>query len=340
MVGVDMKMNDPLGSTLNSEKLIDAMALPAPMESAAGKARNLRISLKQWKMFNAVIDFDGFFGAADSLHVTQSTISHAVAKLQEQLGVPLLELKGRKAHITEEGKILLERSRDLVRHAIELEELADHLRQGWGPEIRLAVDPSFPADLLTLALRKTSALARGIRLRVKEATPEQATQALRDNAVDMAISTRMAFGFVGDELIEIEHVAVAHPDNPLFGLRRELTLHDLNTQCQLVISDANDYFPADAASHPARHARSWSVSSLERAIGVLGQGVGYAWLPRHQVQQHIDGKGLRVLPVAGGCSYRTPLYLNFGQPSPADSAARGFAEALRSCSERFTQPHA
>jgi DNA-binding transcriptional LysR family regulator len=35
-------------------------------------------------MFHAVIDSDGFFGAADSLNVTQSTVSHAVAKLQDQ----------------------------------------------------------------------------------------------------------------------------------------------------------------------------------------------------------------------------------------------------------------
>lgn len=331
-----MKMNDPLGRAVNSEKLLEMAGGPANTEAAAGKARNLRISLKQWKMFNAVIDFDGFFGAADNLHVTQSTISHAIAKLQEQLGLPLLELKGRKAHITEEGKILLERSRDLIRHAIELEELADHLRQGWGPEIRLVVDPSFPPDLLTLALRKTSPVTRGIRLRVKEATPEQANQALRDNTADLAISSRVAFGFIGRPLIDIEYIAVAHPDNVLFGLRRELTMHDLGTQCQLVISDSNDYFPVEADSQVTRHARPWSVTSLERAIGVLKQGTGYAWLPRHLVQDSVDAGQLRILPVASGCSYTTPLYLSMGRPSAADSAARGFAQSLHACSERYS----
>ena len=334
-----MKLTDPSGNVLNQKSRTDGAGALSNSEAGAGagavKSKNLGITLKQWKMFNAVIDFDGYFGAADSLHVTQSTISHAIAKLQEQLGVPLLELKGRKAHITEEGKALLERSRELVRHAIELEELADNLRHGWGPEIRLAVDPSFPADLLTLALRKTTSEKSAARLRVKEATSEQATQALRDNLVDLAISPRIAVGFVSKQLIAIEHVAVAHPENALFKLKRELTAHDLHTQCQLVISDSIDYFALAADLQAPRHARSWSVNSFDRLMNVLRQGAGYAWLPRHQVQDSIDTSQIRILPVASGCSYKTPLYLNLGRLLAADSAARSFAEALQVCSQRF-----
>ena len=160
-------MTEPLDVHSSAGALVDFNGASASLESSLVKARNLRISLKQWKMFHAVIDFGGFFGAADSLHVTQSTVSHAVAKLQEQLGIPLLVLKGRKAHITEQGKALLERSRDLVRNAMELEELAENLKHGWGPEIRLALDPSFPHEMLPLALRKLSSLPQKIRQPMK-----------------------------------------------------------------------------------------------------------------------------------------------------------------------------
>lgn len=305
------------------------------VESTSLKSRNLRISLKQWKMFHAVIEFDGFFGAADSLHVTQSTISHAVAKLQEQLGVPLLALKGRKAQITEEGRILLERSRDLVRNAVELEELAENLRQGWGPEIRLAIDPSFPPDLLMLALRKLSSSPHRIRLVAKEVTLDQAKQALQDNTVELAISSQVPFGFAGRELIEIEHVAVAHPENPLFALKREITFDDLKTQFQVAISGVDDYVAADASYRLPRYPRTWNVSSLDRAIGVLRHGQGYAWLPKYQVHRWLDGNHIRILPLAGGSSHKTRLHLIFGRPPAADSVAEKFAKALHSCSECF-----
>ena len=330
-----MKMTEPMDGSLASEKLLDGEGPSVSVESTSLKARNLRISLKQWKMFHAVIDFDGFFGAADSLHVTQSTISHAVAKLQEQLGVPLLALKGRKAQITEEGKILLERSRDLVRNAIELEELAENLRQGWGPEIRLAMDPSFPPHLLTLALRKLSSLPQKIKLSVKEASPHEAKQALHDNTVELAISTQIAFGFAGRELVQIEHVAVAHPENPLFALKRELTVDDLKTQFQIAVSGSDDYVASEGNYRLPRYSRPWNVSSLDRAIAVLRHGFGYAWLPKYQVQQWLDGNYVRILPIASGSSYKTSLHLIVGRPAAADSVARTFAEALHSCSERF-----
>ncbi|MFC5458365.1 LysR family transcriptional regulator [Massilia niabensis] len=324
-----------MDGVLSPGKLRELDGSSMSVESTSLKSRNLRISLKQWKMFHAVIDFDGFFGAADSLHVTQSTISHAVAKLQEQLGVPLLALKGRKAQITEEGRILLERSRDLVRNAVELEELAENLRQGWGPEIRLAIDPSFPPDLLMLALRKLSSSPQRIRLAAKEVTLDQAKQALQDSTVELAISSQVPFGFDGRELIEIEHVAVAHPENPLFGLKREISFDDLKTQFQVAISGVDDYVAADANYRLPRYPRTWNVSSLDRAIGVLRQGQGYAWLPKYQVHRWLDGNHVRILPLAGGSSHKTKLHLIFGRPPAADSVAEKFAQALHSCSECF-----
>lgn len=324
-----------MDGSLNPGKAPESNGASMAPEMGQLKARNLRISLKQWKMFHAVIDSDGFFGAADSLHVTQSTISHAIAKLQQQLGIPLLVLKGRKAHITEEGKVLLERSRDLVRNAVELEELAESLRHGWGPELRLAIDPGFPHELLTLALRKLASFPQGIRLSVKEATPEQARQALHDSTVELAISSRIPPGFIGKILLDIDYVVVAHPDNPLFTFKRDITFDDLKTQFQVAISGFNDYIAAEGRHRLPRYQRHWNVSSVERAVAVMRHGFGYAWLPRHQIREWLDGNQLRVLPLVGGSSYQTSLYLVPGRPTGADSAATAFSEALRSCSEHF-----
>ncbi len=301
------------------------------------KGRNLRISLKQWRMFHAVIDSDGFFGAADSLNVTQSTVSHAVAKLQDQLGVPLLVLNGRKAKITDEGRILLERSRLLVRHAIELEKLAENLRQGWGSEIRLASAPIFPAELLPLALRKFSLSLPKVKLRVRQATHEQAKSALHNNTVDLAITTQMTEGFVGNELIKVEHVAVAHPASVLFALKRDITSDELRSQCQVVISDIDDYVATEASYRLSLFTQVWNVSSLDLAFRVLRQGIGYAWLPRHEVQQALNENQVRILPVVGGSTYTTTLYLLHARSVAPDTVTGKFAERLQTCSRCYQE---
>lgn len=87
-----------------------------------------RTSLTQWRVFHAVIACGSFSGAADFLHVSQPAISYSIAKLEDQFGIRLLKLDGRKAYITEAGQALLDRSHLLLREATELEAFADTLR--------------------------------------------------------------------------------------------------------------------------------------------------------------------------------------------------------------------
>ncbi|MDB5821794.1 MAG: LysR family transcriptional regulator [Herminiimonas sp.] len=89
---------------------------------------HLYASLKQWRMLHAVVDCGGFAQAAERIHVSQSTLSHSINKLQEQLGVQLTRLAGRRSVLTPIGWQLLERSRRLLQEAHELEKLARSAR--------------------------------------------------------------------------------------------------------------------------------------------------------------------------------------------------------------------
>jgi len=81
-----------------------------------------RVTLDQWRTLQAVVDHGGFAQAAEALHRSQSSVSYTVARMQEQLGVPLLRIDGRKAVLTEAGNVLLRRSRHLVKQASQLED--------------------------------------------------------------------------------------------------------------------------------------------------------------------------------------------------------------------------
>lgn len=91
--------------------------------------QNFSSSLKQWRMLHAVVDCGSYAHAAERLHVSQSTLSYTIIKLQERLGVQLLRVEGRKAVLTPPGKLLLERSRRMLNEARELEEFAKDLQE-------------------------------------------------------------------------------------------------------------------------------------------------------------------------------------------------------------------
>src|SRR5690606_4793415 len=127
-----------------------------------------RVTLAQWRMLAAVVDHGGFARAAEAIHKSPSTLNHAVHKLEEQLGVRVLEPAGRQVRLTEAGEMLLRRARQLIESAAALEEVAGSLAEGLEAEVVVAVDQVFPPDALARALATFSAAYPHVRVQLHE----------------------------------------------------------------------------------------------------------------------------------------------------------------------------
>src|SRR5688500_11062003 len=66
------------------------------------------ITLRQLRYFRAVAETGSFTRAAQSLFVSQPTVSGAVKELERQVGLPLLEPLSRRVQVTQAGRILLQ----------------------------------------------------------------------------------------------------------------------------------------------------------------------------------------------------------------------------------------
>ena len=99
-----------------------------------------RSTAEQWAVLSAVVELGSYARAAQALHRSQPAVSYAIANLQESLGVKLLEIQGRRAVLTPHGDTLLKRARSVLRELDTVERLAQVLKQGWEPRLRLVVD--------------------------------------------------------------------------------------------------------------------------------------------------------------------------------------------------------
>lgn len=291
-----------------------------------------RVSLDQWRALQAVVDFGGYAQAAQELHRSQSSVSYTIAKLQEQLGIPLLQIKGRKAELTDAGQVLLHRSRQLLADAVELEDLADSLEQGWEPEIRLVVDEAFPKAILMMVLKRFAPESRGTRVQLREVVLSGASDALLTGA-DLVVGYQVPKGFVGEPLVEIEFVPVAHPDHPLHQLGNELTINDLSREMQVVIRDSGVRQQKDVGWLGAGY--RWTVTSIDTAITAISNGLGFAWLPRHEIWEELSDGRLKPLPLRGGQCYRGHLYLVFGQQEGVGPATRRLSELFHEVAKPY-----
>ena len=285
-----------------------------------------RVTLEQWRALQAVVDEGGFAQAAAAMHRSQSSVSYAVQRLQDQLGIPLLVLRGRRAELTEAGRTLVERSRGLLRAAGDLEALAHHLDEGWEAEIRLVVDAAFPSALLMRCLRDFLPLSRGTRVQLIEEVLSGAEDALEAGEADLAIAARVPAGWLGEPLLAVEFMAVTHPEHPLQGLERPLTAGDLEDELQVVVRDSGISHKQDVGWLNAGH--RWTVTSLDSALEAVRNGLGFAWLPAHQVRPLIDAGGLAPLNLREGQRYLADLYLVYGEPDRVGPATRELARLL------------
>lgn len=266
-----------------------------------------RVTLDQWRTLQAVVDHSGFAQAAEALHRSQSSVSYTVARMQEQLGVPLLRIDGRKAVLTEAGEVLLRRSRHLVKQASQLEELAHHMEQGWEAEVRLVVDAAYPTANLVRALSAFMPQSRGCRVRLREEVLSGVEEVLREGTADLAISGLDFTGYLGMQLGEVDFIAVAHPEHPLHRLQRTLSFQDLESQMQVVIRDSGRTQPRDVGWLGAE--QRWTVGSLSTARTFVSSGLGFAWLPQHIISRELEEGLLKPLPMEQGGIRKPRFYL-------------------------------
>jgi DNA-binding transcriptional LysR family regulator len=286
-----------------------------------------RTSMEQWAVLASIVDEGGFAPAADALHKSQSAVSYAVARLQEALDLPLLEVDGRKAVLTPHGKTLLKRARPLLRDLETLEGLAHTLKQGWEPELKLVVDVAFPRERLLDTIAELQQLCPNTEMQVSDAILSGAEEAITDSSADVVVTAHLPPDCLGELLLTIDFIAVAYPRHPLFVLDRALTADDLIRHVQVVARDSGVKHPRDEGWLGAE--RRCTVNSMEASLATVKAGLGYAWLPEHMISEPIRQGTLRTLPLAIGSSRAVPLHLVLVRPETAGPAARTAVEIFQ-----------
>lgn len=263
----------------------------------------------------------GYAQAAARLHKSQSTLTYAVQKIEQLLGLAVFEIRGRKAVLTEAGQVLYRRARTLLEEAAMLERGAAAMAQEWQPEIAIAVEIIFPTWLLLECLAEFARERPETRIEVYETVLAGTSELLSQGRVDFAIGSERA-GISGERLMAIEGVAVAHPDHPLHHLGRKPTERDLRAHRRIFIRDTAVQRDKEVGGVELR----WTVSNKATSIRALTMGLGYAWMIEDNIREELRSGALVPLPLP---RRRGELFLAFADPEfPGRDAAR-LADIIR-----------
>ncbi|MCK8047108.1 LysR family transcriptional regulator [Shewanella sp. 1CM18E] len=265
-------------------------------------------TLEQWRILQAVVDFGGYSQAAEKLNKSQSSLNHAVAKLQLQLGVQLLEVKGRKAYLTECGEVLLRRSRHITQSVNELEMLANNLETGWEPTLTIAREIIYPMEHLVDALSEFLPQSRGTRVTIVDTVITGTAELINQQSVDLAIcGGPPPKGHIAEPLLDIDFALVCHPEHPLAQIGIIDDDQTLAQHLQIVIKDTALTPNTDLGWLKAE--QRWTVSNFHEAITILKKGMGFCWVPQNLVDKDLELQRLTKLQLQGSSKRRANLSL-------------------------------
>lgn len=285
-----------------------------------------RTSAEQWAVLSAVVELGSYAKAAAALHRSQPAVSYAIANLQESLGVKLLEIQGRRAVLTAHGDTLLKRARSVLRELETVERLAQVLKRGWEPRLRLVVDAAFPRARLLEIVSEAQARCADTQLQLEDAVLSGAEEAITEGTADVVVTTLVPPGVLGTWLLDVTFVAVASPAHALMKLEH-VAVEDLEHHTQAVVRDSGRLRPRDSGWLGS--VSRCTVTSVEASLALVRAGLAFAWLPEHLVAEPLRTGALRALPLAAGATRKVPLYLVLVKPALAGPAAQVVMEGFQ-----------
>ncbi len=286
----------------------------------------MNTTLDGWEVLHAIVQFGGFAAAAERLHRSQSTLSYAVTRLQDRLGITLLELKGRKAHLTEAGRVLLADAEPHLAGFHQLEQRARSLASGGASTIRLSVDSLYPNDRLFAALRELTRRFPHVHPQLRQATFMSAETEFSSHAADLCLAALMSREYYAKPVLEIRLVAVAHRDHPLHALRRPLSRVDLIRHTIVTIEGIAGNMPKRQPRSPAQ--RFLAVTSIEAAIEAVRSGLCFGWLPAYRIEPYVKSRELRPLRFPVGSTREVRLHIVCKDVSPVSRELTALGELL------------
>lgn len=276
----------------------------APGLPLAGRL-DQQVTVHQLRLFRAVADHGGFTRAATALGLSQPAISHQLKALASVLGVPLLEVIGRRVQMTQAGQLLYEHSRrilaDFEAAGLALDELRG-LRRG---TLRIAGDTTVGIYVLPDLLGEFRELHPAIDLRLDVGNREHLYERLGANEVDFAVSGRRwedpPVPLIIEPFLANELIAVASPTHALAATKR-VTLKQLADEPFIVREPGSG--TRETAEEAFRQAglsvrpvmELASNGAIKRAVA---RNLGVAVLSRYAASLELEIGHLVELPVVG-----------------------------------------
>src|SRR5580692_1898414 len=246
------------------------------------------MNLKDLKYLVALAETGHFGKAAERSFVSQPTLSAQLKKLEEYLGVKLVERQPKNVQLTEVGKQIVIRARRMLDEGDEIVALARSNTDPFAGKLKMALIPTIGPYLLPRVMQKIRKAVPHLGLMLYEYQTEELLRRLRDGEIDLGI---MALPVLQDGLesrsLYEEAFTVALPTPHNMAAKNTIKVQDLKGQTLLLLQDGHclrDQALEVCSRVDVREAEDYRATSLETLRQMVVAGLGITLLPELAVE--------------------------------------------------------
>ncbi|NOX09675.1 MAG: DNA-binding transcriptional regulator OxyR [Gammaproteobacteria bacterium] len=249
-----------------------------------------------------------FHRAAERCCVSQPTLSGQLKKLEQELGVQLVERNNRQVRMTDAGRAVADQARRVINEARAIKSIAQTFHNPMQGELQLGLIPTVAPYLLPLIMPLLKKQYPDLKLWLHEQQTAVLLDKLRSAEMDLLI---LALPVETDEFEEqdlfSEAFWLAAPKNEPLTKKKHLRLSDLQDREILLLEEGHCLRgqALDVCFSAGAHENAgFRATSLETLRYIVGEGMGITLIPDLAVPKRC----LKTDPVT---------YIPFRNPKPA-----------------------
>jgi LysR family hydrogen peroxide-inducible transcriptional activator len=288
------------------------------------------MNLRDLKYLVAVAEHRHFGRAAEACFVSQPTLSTQLKKLEEELGVTLIERTNRQVLLTAVGERVVAQAQRVLREANQLSHIAEEYTDPFGGEFRLGVIPTVAPYLLPKILGPIRKNLPNLKTQLTEGQTAVISGMLREGDLDAVI---LALPIEEENVVERRlytepfYMAVSRAHE--LANKKKVTVEDLDDEQVLLLEDGHclrDQALEVCNSHNAVENTNFRATSLETLRQMVVADVGITLMPQLAVPAK-PAAGIRYIPFQGEIPHRD-IGLCWRKSSPREPLLEKLAEVL------------
>jgi LysR family hydrogen peroxide-inducible transcriptional activator len=286
------------------------------------------MNLQELRYFAAVVEHRHFGRAAEACNVSQPTLSSQLRKLEEELGVTLLERTNKRVDLTPVGRQILDHARRALAETVQIESVARAARDPLVGALRLGVIPTLAPYLLPLIFAPMQKSYPGLAIELWEDQTRPLLEGLRSHRLDAAlIASPVGTHELTETALFHEPLLAALPPNHPLAAQTTVEESALAPDL-LVMADghclANHTLAACGAKVGLQSAMQ--AATLETLVNLVAAGYGTTLIPA-LAAQYLNNRKIELRPLTQNSTRTIRLASRPGFPRP--QALRAIEKTVR-----------